>query len=69
MEEKVQGIRSIDGVQNRQGEVKNSIRNVEAKELICTTHRHEIRGGEGRVGWRGIKRGKWDNCDIIINKI
>ena len=25
-------------VQNRQGEVKNSIANGEAKELICTTH-------------------------------
>ena len=25
-------------VQNRQGSVKNSIGNVEAKELICTTH-------------------------------
>ena len=24
-------------VQNRQGEVKNSVRNVEAKELTCTT--------------------------------
>ena len=30
--------------QNRQGEVKNSIGNVEAKELICTTHGHELRG-------------------------
>ena len=27
-------------VQNRQGEVKNSIGNGEAKELICTTHGH-----------------------------
>ena len=52
MEEKVQGIRSIDGVQNRQGEVKNSIGNVEAKELICTTHRHELGCGEN-VGGRG----------------
>ena len=32
-------------VQNRQGEVKNSMGNVEAKELICMTHRHELRGG------------------------
>ena len=30
-------------VQNRQGEVKNSIGNGEAKELICTTHGHELR--------------------------
>ena len=32
-------------VENRQGEVKNSIGNVEAKELICMTHRHELKGG------------------------
>ena len=30
-------------VQNRQGEVKNSIGNGEAKELICKTHGHELR--------------------------
>ena len=29
-------------VQNRQGEVKNSIENGEAKELICITHGHEL---------------------------
>ena len=27
-------------VQNRQGEVKNSVENGEAKELICMTHEH-----------------------------
>ena len=32
-------------VQNRQGEVKNSIRNGEAKELVCMTHGHELSGG------------------------
>ena len=41
-------------VQRRQGEVKNSIRNVEAKELICTTNGHELRqenaGGRGMQG-------------------
>ena len=31
--------------QNRQGEVKDSVRNGEAKELICTTHGHEVRSG------------------------
>ena len=42
MGEKLQGIRSINGrYKNRQGEVKNSIGNREAKELICMTHRHE----------------------------
>ena len=35
-------------VQNRQGEVKNSIGSGEAKELICTTHGHELsRGNAG----------------------
>ena len=38
-------------VENRQGEGKNSIGNVEAKELICMTHRHELKGGN--VGGRG----------------
>ena len=31
-------------VDNRQGEVKNSIGNVEAKELINMTHGHELKG-------------------------
>ena len=30
-------------VQNRFGEVKNSMGNEEAKELICMTHGHELR--------------------------
>ena len=29
-------------VQNRQGQVKNSIGNVEAKELICMTYGHDL---------------------------
>ena len=37
-------------VPNRQGEVKNSIGNGEAKELICTTQEHELRE-EMLVGW------------------
>ena len=32
-------------VENRQGEVKNSMGNVEAKELIGMTHGHELKGG------------------------
>ena len=32
-------------VQNRQGEVRNSIGNGEAKELICTIHGPELKGG------------------------
>ena len=48
-------------MQNRQGDVKNSIGNGEAKELICTTHGHEIKvgecGREGFAGRRGIRGG------------
>ena len=25
-------------------------------------------GGRGCAGWRGVKGGKWDNCNSIINK-
>ena len=40
---KVQRISSINSkVENRQGEGKNSIGNVEAKDLICMTHGHEL---------------------------
>ena len=48
-------------VQNRQGEVKNRIGNVEAKELICMSHGHELKegnvGGRECAGQRGIKGG------------
>ena len=37
-------------LKNRQGEVKNRIENAEAKELICMTHGHELRGMEMLVG-------------------
>ena len=60
-------------VQNRQGEVKNSMGNGEVKEFLCVTHGHELRswgGGEQNGGGRGIKRRKeQDNCNSIINKI
>ena len=42
MGEKVQGISSINGRYKIDGEVKNSMRNGEIKELICTTHGHEL---------------------------
>ena len=61
-------------MENRQGEGKNSIRNGKAKELICTTHGHELRaegmqvgGGCRAEGNKGDK--KWDNCNNVINKI
>ena len=60
-------------MENRQGEGKNSVGNVEAKELISMTHGHELLGGKvggkGWAGWSGVKGGKWDNCNSIINKI
>ena len=40
-------------VQNRQEEVKDSIGNVEAKELTCMTHGHELKG-RMRVG-KGVQ--------------
>ena len=49
-------------VQNRQGGVKNSIGNGDAKELTCMTHGRELRagnvGGRGGAGWKEIKGGK-----------
>ena len=71
---KVQGLRSIIGRYKIDGDVKNSTGNVEAKELTCMTHGHELKvggiweGGWG-AGWRGIKGGKWNNCNSKINKI
>ena len=50
MVEKVQGIRNIIGRYEIDGEVKNSIGNGEAKELLCTNHGHELR--DGRQCWR-----------------
>ena len=64
--ERVQRISSISGrkwqVQNREGEVKNSIGNVEAKKLVCMTHGQELRGGErvGKCGWGGCGQGRWE---------
>ena len=47
-------------MENRQGEGKNSVGNVEAKELISMTHGHELWGGmwegggwQDGVEWRG----------------
>ena len=74
MGDKVQGIRSINSKHTiDRGKVKNSIGYWEAKEVICRTHGHKLKGrnagGRGVVGRRGIKGKKWDNCHSIINKI
>ena len=48
--------------ENRQGEGKNSIGNVEAKELISMTHGCELQGGNvggrGWAGWSGVRGGE-----------
>ena len=73
MEGKGQGIRSINSrYKIDRGMIKNSIGNGEAKELVCTTHGHELRGGIAG-GKRGTGRGgegeiNWDNYNSIINK-
>ena len=54
MGEKVQGIRSINGRYKIDGKVKNSMGNREAKELVFTTHGHEIRG-RGMLEGRGYR--------------
>ena len=72
MRGKVLGIRSIID-RYKIGDIKNSIGNGEVKELICTTHGHELRGMEcWWEGWCKVeegKREKMDNCNSIINKI
>ena len=42
-------------IQNRQGEVKNSMGNVEAKEHVYMMHGHELRWGN--AGGRGVDGG------------
>ena len=64
MEGKVQGIRSLIGRYKIDREVKDSRGNGEAKELICTTRGHELKGKlleemgvPGGGGQRGEKNG------------
>ena len=48
-------------VENNQGEGKNSIGNVEAKELISMTQGHGLQGGNvggrGLAGWSAVRGG------------
>ena len=63
-----EGKRRGKGTENKKHKCKHKIErgrlrivygNGEAKELICTTHGHELRGGRecwrGASGWRGTK--------------
>ena len=54
-------------VENRQGEGKNSVGNVEAKELTCMTHGHELQGGmwEGGGGQDGVELGGGNETTVI----
>ena len=54
---KVQRISSIDDRWKIDGEGKNRVGNVEAKELISMTHGHELWGGN--VGGRRVGRMEW----------
>ena len=49
----MQEIRNIIGRHKIDREVKNNIGNREAKELICTTCGHELRGGRNTEGQEG----------------
>ena len=69
MEEKVQRIRSKIGRYKIDRDVKKSIGNGEAKELICMTHGYELSAGwecwrEGVAGQRGIK-GRKNRTTVI----
>ena len=65
---KVQRISSIDDRWKIDGEGKNSVGNVEAKELISMTHGHELSGGnvggKGWAGWSGV-RGAGNGTTVI----
>ena len=55
-------------VDTKQGNVKNSMGNREAKELICTTHGHELRwGNDGRRGgtWQMKIKGRKNATNVI----
>ena len=54
-------------VQNRQKDVRNSIGYGEAKELICTTHEHELREW-GLLEGRGFQAegGKGRNIETTV---
>ena len=51
------------------GEVKNSIRKGEAKELICMTHGHELRWGEGNAVGFGGARNSWGKGEKKLGEL
>ena len=74
MGEEVRGLRSTNRqLQNSHGDIKYSIGNGVAKELILMTHGHEQWWGDCMREWGvlggGGQREKNQNCNSIINKI
>ena len=59
-------IRSIISGHKIDREVKNSIGNGEAKELICTTHGHELGGRQGNAGGMGCRAEGEKNGKTVI---
>ena len=54
-------------MENTQGEGKNSVGNVEAKELISMTHGHELKWGEcGREGVCRVERNRGGKMGQLI---
>ena len=53
-------------MENRQGEGKNSVGNVEAKELISMTHGYELWGGCRREGVGRMEWSEGGNGTIVI---
>ena len=67
--ENVQGIRSING---RYKIAKERLRIVQEMEKPKNLYVKPMdMNYRGECGWeqRGIKQGKWDNCNSLINKI
>ena len=55
-------------MENRQGEGKNSVGNVEAEELVSMTHGHELWGGgmwKGGGGQDGVEWGGGNGTTVI----
>ena len=73
MREKIQGIRSLNGRYKADEGVKNNIGIEVAKELICTTHGHELEEvqarGNGDTRQKEQTGKNWDNYNSIIHKI
>ena len=54
----------------KEEDVRNNIGNSEVKELICTTHRHELRGRYAGKGGCRVHKGEKNRTTVIpINKI